>query len=313
MVGEYMNIVFMGTPNFSVPVLTKLNQHHHIMLVVTQPDKAVGRKKTMMASPVKEKALELGLPVFQPASLRKDYQMIIDLKPDLIVTAAYGQMLPQDLLNQFEAINVHGSLLPHYRGGAPIQYALFDGLKETGITIMYMAYKMDSGDIISQQKVSIENDDNYGTLSKKLSIIGADLLIQVLDDITQGKKQRTPQNEQDVTFAYTIKPSDEEIHFGMTTDQMIHRIRGLSPEPGATLNLKNTTLKVYRAQKGDIIDDKAIPGCVLTTHKRLIIKTIDGSIEFLEVQQPGKKVMATKDFLNGQNIIKQGDVIEGRK
>jgi methionyl-tRNA formyltransferase len=311
MVGDKMNIVFMGTPQFAVPILEMLSSQENILLVVTQPDKPTGRKKVLMPSPVKEKALSLGIPVFQPIKLKTDYQKIIDLKPDVLITAAYGQMLPKELLDQITAINVHGSLLPKYRGGAPIQYALFDGLKTTGVTIMYMAFRMDAGDMIKQQEIEIDDDDNYQTLSTKLSHVGAHLLKEVLSDLKQELIKPIPQDEKEATFAYTLKPDDEKIHFEMKTQDLINKIRGLSPEPGATANFKNTTIKFYRAQKGDIIDHKAVPGTILSLKKKLIVKTCDGSIELLEIQIPGKKVMATKDFLNGQNIMQVGDVFEG--
>ncbi|MCR3906199.1 MAG: methionyl-tRNA formyltransferase [Tenericutes bacterium] len=309
-----MKIVFMGTPEFAVPILEMLNFKHDVLLVVTQPDKPVGRKKTMTQSPVKNKAIELGLPVFQPEKLTNNYQTIIDLKPNYIITAAYGQMLPKDLLDQIEAINVHGSLLPKYRGGAPIQYALFDGLEETGVTIMYMAYKMDSGDIIDQEVVPISSDDNYQSLSIKLSQVGTRLLDKVLSDIAIGKIDRIPQNVDEVTFAYTLKREDEYLSFHQTTKQVINRIRGLSPEPGAHAYIHGQIIKFYQAQKSDIIDSKATPGTVLSTKKKLVIKTLDGSVEMLIVQSPGKKQMLAKDFLNGQTIMDQGDVfIEGNE
>ena len=303
----------MGTPTFAIPILEMLHQEHNVLLVVTQPDKAVGRKKTMTASPVKEKALSLGLPVFQPEKLKTDYQCILDLHPDLLVTAAYGQMLPNELLTQVKAINVHGSLLPKYRGGAPIQYALFDGLKETGITIMYMAYKMDAGDIIKQKSLLIFENDNYGSLSERLSLLGKDLLREVLHEMERNELSSFPQDESKVTYAYTLKPQDEHIHFHTTTDAILNKLRGLTPEPGATVTIKNTTLKFYRAQKSDIIDKEAVPGTILFAKKKLIIKTIDGAIEILEIQAPGKKIMSVKDFLNGQQLINEGDVFEERK
>lgn len=305
----------MGTPEFSVPILEMLHQKHQILAVVTQPDKPVGRKKEFLFSPVKDKALSLGLPVYQPVSLRKDYQFIINLKPDYIVTAAYGQMLPEELLNLIESINVHGSLLPSYRGGAPIQYALFDGLKETGITIMYMAYRMDSGDIIKQASLAIDDDDNTKTLTSKLSLLGVRLLEEVLTDLTQGKVIRIPQDESKVTFAKTIKHEDEWISFSWPTEKIINRMRGLSPDIGASMMINQTTIKCFKAIRSDIIIDNSIQaGTVLEVKKKLIVKTIDGAIEILEIQAPGKKKMMIKDFLNGQNIIKQNDVfIEGMK
>ncbi|TNF09095.1 MAG: methionyl-tRNA formyltransferase [Bacillota bacterium] len=310
-----MKIVFMGTPDFSVPILEMLYQKHQVLAVVTQPDKPVGRKKELLFSPVKQKAISLGLPIYQPESLRKEYQFILDLKPDYIVTAAYGQMLPEDLLNHIESINVHGSLLPAYRGGAPIQYALFDGLKETGITIMYMAYAMDSGDIIKQDKVTIDSDDNTKTLTQKLSNLGVKLLDEVLSDLSHGIVHRVPQDERQVTFAKTLKQVDEQISFTWPTSKIINRIRGLSPDIGASMYINQTTLKCFKAISSDIIMDKSIQaGTVLDIKKNLIIKTIDGAIEILEIQAPGKKKLMIKDFLNGQNIIKQGDVfIEGMK
>lgn len=310
MVGEKMKIVMMGTPYFAVPILEMLIKKHTVLLVVTQPDREVGRKKILTPSPLKEKAIALSIPVFQPVSLKNDYDKIIQLEPDLIVTAAYGQMLPKKLLDQVKAINVHGSLLPRYRGGAPIQYALFDGLTETGVTIMYMAYQMDSGDVIKQEAIPIEPKDNYQSLSIKLSYLGARLLNEVLEDVNQNKIERKPQDINQVSFAYTLKQIDEWISFKQTSEQIINRIRGLSPDIGATAFIKNATLKFYQAQKSDIIDDKAVPGTILVAKKQLIIKTVDGSIEILQIQAPGKKVMAVKDFLNGQNIIKQGDVFQ---
>lgn len=310
MVGDKMKIIFMGTPEFAVPILEMLNQEHEVVMVVTQPDKEVGRKRILTPSPVKVKALELGLTIKQPTKLKTHYAFLFDLNADYIVTAAYGQMLPSELLDRIKAINVHGSLLPAYRGGAPIQYALFDGLKKTGVTIMYMAYQMDSGDIIKQGSLNIEESDNYETLSQKLSILGTMLLKDVLTDLSKNIFYQEKQDERLVTYAYTLKQHDEWIHFNETTKNIINRIRGLSPNIGATAHIKSATLKFFLAQKSDIIDDKAVPGTVLSISKRLVIKTKDGSIEMLQVQAPGKKIMAVKDFLNGQNIIEVGDVFE---
>lgn len=305
-----MNIVFMGTPSFALPILDMLYQEHHVMLVVTQPDKVVGRKKVITPSPIKERAQALNLEVFQPAELKKDYQKIIDLNPDLIVTAAYGQMLPKALLDHITAINVHGSLLPQYRGGAPIQYALFDGLKQTGVTIMFMAYAMDSGDIIKQEALDIAPDDDYQSLSQKLSHLGSRLLSDVLGSYPHVT--RIKQNGEEATYAYTLKYEDEIISFSMTSEKLINKIRGLSPEPGATLLHQKSTIKVYGAKKSDIIDSKAVPGMILSAKKKLIIQAKDGAIEITKLQLPGKRIMMANDFLNGQNIFAEGDVlIEG--
>ncbi len=309
-----MKIAFMGTPQFAVPILEKMNEVHDILLVVTQPDKPVGRKRILALSPVKEAARSLNIPVFQPKKLKTEYQVVLDLKPDLIVTAAYGQMLPRALLDEIKAVNVHGSLLPKYRGGAPIQYALFDGLKETGITIMYMAYQMDSGDIIKQEKIDIDPEDNYQSLSNKLSILGSQMILDVLGEYENKKIVSEPQDLSKVSFAYTLKRNDERIDFNQTVQSILNRIRGLSPEPGAYAYLKKQLIKFYRAKISDIIDSEAIPGTVIENKKKLIIATLDGAIEILEIQVPGKRQMAITDFLNGQTIIHKGDVfIEGNE
>ena len=302
----------MGTPQFAVPILESLHKQHHILAVVTQPDKPVGRKKEFIFSPIKEKAISLNLPIFQPEHLRKEYQFIIDMKPDYIITAAYGQMLPQELLEQIPALNVHGSLLPMYRGGAPIQYALFDGLHETGVTIMYMSYKMDSGDLIKQESLAIEPDDDYRTLSAKLALLGTKLLEDVLADLEKGIVKRTPQDESQVTYAKTLKHEDEWISFHWTTDRINARIKGLSPDIGASAFINDKKIKIFKAVKNDIIISNEKPGTVLVAKKRLIIKTLDGAIDILEIQAPGKRKMDVKSFLNGQNIMTEGDVfIEG--
>lgn len=305
-----MKIILMGTPAFAVPILEMLHEKHDVLLVVTQPDKEVGRKKVLTPSLVKVTAQKLGVEVFQPQKLKDDYQKIIELKPDFLVTAAYGQMLPKALIEQVTCLNVHGSLLPSYRGGAPIQYALFDGLQETGVTIMYMAYQMDSGDIIKQASIPILKEDNYQTLSARLSKLGVQLLDDVLEDLEKGIQHRVQQDPSKVTFAYTLKPIDEYLDFHQTTEHILNRIRGLSPEPGAYAVIKDTKIKIYKAQKSDIINRDALPGTVLVANKKLVISTLDGAIEILTIQAPGKKILPIRDFLNGQNIIALGDVFK---
>lgn len=304
-----MKIIFMGTPNFAVPILEALAKEHEVLMVVTQPDKRVGRKQILEESPVKILAKTLNIPIFQPTKLKEEYQTLLDLSADLIVTAAYGQMLPKPLLDRITALNVHGSLLPKYRGGAPIQYALFDAQKETGITIMYMAYKMDSGDIIKQGKVEITEADNYETLTKKLSLCGKDLLLEVLDEFKQGKPKGTPQNENEVTFAYNIKREEEFLNFNVDTKYVLGKIRGLSPNVGASINFKDLTIKVYDAKKSDIIKTNQ-PGKVHLSKTEMHIETLDGSIKILELQLPGKKKMDVRSFLNGQTVFADGDVVK---
>jgi len=302
-----MKIVFMGTPSFAVPSLKKLIENNfEVVLVVTQPDKVQGRRQKVTYSKVKEFALENNLEVFQPENIKNEYEVILNTKADLIVTAAYGQILPKELLDQMPAINVHGSLLPKYRGGAPIQYALFDGLKKTGVTIMDMAYKMDSGDIILQGEIDIDDEDNYGTLSNKLSHLGAELLIKVL----KGNYKRIKQDEDEVTFAFTLKREDEFLDvYNNTSNQVINRLRGLMPEPGATININNINYKVYNIKKSDIIKQMAV-GEVFINKQGLHIQTKNGKILILEIQAPGRKRLNIKDFLNGQKDIKNGDFVE---
>ena len=302
-----MKIVFMGTPSFAVPSLKKLIENNfEVVLVVTQPDKVQGRRQKVTYSKVKEFALENNLEVFQPEHIKNEYEVILNTKADLIVTAAYGQILPKELLDQMPAINVHGSLLPKYRGGAPIQYALFDGLKKTGVTIMDMAYKMDSGDIILQGEIDIDDEDNYGTLSNKLSHLGAELLIKVL----KGNYKRIKQDEDEVTFAFTLKREDEFLDvYNNTSNQVINRLRGLMPEPGATININNINYKVYNIKKSDIIKQMAV-GEVFINKQGLHIQTKNGKILILEIQAPGRKRLNIKDFLNGQKDIKNGDFVE---
>lgn len=307
-----MKIVFMGTPLFAVEVLEMLIKEHEVLCVVTQPDKKVGRKKILTPSLVKEVAIKHKIEVFQPDNIKKEYQKIIDLKPDLLISAAYGQILPKALLDQVTALNVHGSLLPKYRGGAPIQYAIFNGDAQTGVTIMYMAFKMDSGPIIKQEALEIKLDDDYLSLTKRLSTLGTKLLKEVLFDIENKNIKSLDQDESKVTFSPTLKPSDEFITFNRPTIKIINQIRGLSPEPGGYARINDSKIKIYKAQKSDImINVDAKPGQIIMIKKKLIVKTLDDAIEILLIQAPGKKMMETKDFLNGQNIMKLDDVFKG--
>lgn len=301
-------IVFMGTPEFSVPILEMLiDEKYDVGLVVTQPDRPVGRKKVLMPSLVKTLAKAHQIEVFQPENLKDNYQYIVDLKPDLIITASYGQILPKALLESIPAINIHGSLLPKYRGGAPIQYALFNGDKITGITLMEMVYKMDAGDMIEKVQVDILDSDNYGTLSSKLSLAGRDLLKKRLPDILSKTYSKTPQNTDEVTFAFTLKYSDELLNFSKSAAWNHNRIRGLSPNIGAHFLVNNTTVKVFKSHISDIIDIQA--GKICIQNKKIYIGTSDYALELIEVQQSGKKVMHVKDYLNGQNLLINGGMI----
>lgn len=302
-----MNIVFMGTPYFAVPILEKLNEISPINLVVTQPDKRVGRKQEFTYSPVKLFAVRHNLEVFQPKNIKTDYQRIIDIKPDIIVTAAYGQMIPAELIDHYTMVNIHGSLLPKYRGGAPVQRAIMNGDTTTGVTLMYMAQKMDSGSIIAQSEISIEEDDTTTSLMKKLSYVGRDLLVENLEDILNKQIDPILQDESLVTFAYNLNKKDEILNFNQPTYLVMRQLNGLLDEPAASIFIKGVRIKVFKLAKSDIISSMK-PGTVVSIDKELHVKTLDGVVRILELSEQGKKRMTDKAYLNGQKIICEGSV-----
>lgn len=298
---EKIKIIFMGTPDFSVPVLKGLIENYNVVAVVTQPDKKVGRKQQIVPSPVKQLATSYNIPVLQPEKIRKSYQEILDYKADIIITCAYGQIIPKDLLEspKYGAINVHASLLPKLRGGAPIHKAIIEGYKETGITIMYMNEKMDEGDMISQEKTEILDTDNLETLHDRLSEIGSRLLLKTLPEIINGTSKREKQDHTQATYAYNITHEEEKIDFSKSTRAIFNQIRGLSPTPGAYAMLDKKLVKIYQANY-KIYDTKEEPGNITTISKEGIgIATIDGEIILKEIKFEGKKKMLVQDYLNG--------------
>ena len=306
-----MKIVFMGTPEFSVNVLLGLLEKHEVVLVVTQPDKLVGRKQTLEYSPVKKCALEHGLNVFQPKKIKDEYQVVLDAKPDIIITAAFGQFIPNVILEypEYGCINVHGSLLPKYRGGSPIQTAIINGEKETGITVMYMASKMDSGNIIAQRSIPILDSDDNGTMFNKLSVLGRDLLMEVLPSIFDKTNPSIPQDEVKVTYAYNITHEQQFINWNKTSKEIVNLIRGLAPNPTALTSINGTIIKVFKAKEVSV-EGQYTPGEVIKLNKELLIATSDGAVSILELQQSGKNKMDVKSFLNGQKILALGMVLE---
>lgn len=293
----------MGTPDFSTKILEMLIAEHDVIAVVTQPDRSVGRKRVLTPPPVKAVAVAHDIPVYQPEKLAAsdDLQQLIDLNADLIVTAAFGQLLPESLLTapKFGAINVHASLLPKYRGGAPIHQAIIDGEAQTGVTIMYMVKKLDAGDIISQAAINIEQSDNVGTMHDKLSQLGTDLLQQTLLDILAGTNPRKPQDEAQATFASNIRREDERIDWQRSAQQIHDHIRGLSPWPVAYTTMDDTPLKLYAAH---IVEGQSgVPGEIIaTTKKEIIVGTgSDAAIALTEIQLSGKKRMQTAQYLSG--------------
>lgn len=296
-----MKIVFMGTPDFAVNVLQGLIDNYDVVGVVSQPDKRIGRHQVLTNTPVKELALKYDIPVFQPVKIREDYEDILNLNPDLIITCAYGQIIPKAILDypRLGCINVHASLLPKLRGGAPIHKSIIDDYGTTGVTIMYMDVKMDSGDIISQREVKILDSDNLESLHDKLSEVGTSLLLDTLPSIIDGSNSRTKQNEDEVTYAYNIKREEEHIDFSKTSREVFNLIRGLCPVPSSNAILDEKEMKIYKStissknyngEYGEIVD---------ITKEGIVVKTGDTAIILTEVKPFGKKKMDANSYVNG--------------
>lgn len=305
-------IVFMGTASFSLAVLKMLiEEDYNIVGVVTQPDRYVGRKKVLTMPDVKVEALKYDIPVIQPARIKEDYQAVADLKPDLIITAAYGQIVPQAVLDipRLGCINVHASLLPLYRGGAPVHQAIIDGQEKTGVTIMYMVKKMDAGDMIAQKETPILEEDTVGILYDRLSDLGAELLKETLPDILKGTNQRIPQDENLVTYAPTLSREDERLDWNMSARQVYNKVRGTNPWPGSYTTYQGKTVKIWAGQvhqcenamKHHAHQDN---GTIVKIFKDAIgVKVNDGVYLITELQLEGKKRMFVKDYLNGHCIF----------
>lgn len=298
-------IVFMGTPDFSVPILRQIiKDGYEVIGVVTQPDRPVGRKKILTPPPVKVEALEHGIPVYQPEKIRQkeELEKILSLNPDLIVTAAFGQILPNELLEAptHGCINVHASLLPELRGGAPIHYAIIQGKKKTGITIMYMVEKLDAGDILTSVEVPISDEDNVGTLHTKLSKAGADLLSETLPRLLDGKLSPIPQNNEEATFAWNIKRDQEKIDWTKSGEEIYNHIRGLNPWPGAFTSLDGSVLKVWRSEKVSDLSSQESGTILKIEPDGIIVSTgNETAIKIKELQPSGKTKMTSEEFLRG--------------
>lgn len=311
-------IIFMGTPEFAVPSLKALIEREdvEVLAVVTQPDRKVGRKQKLTPPPVKEVAVENNILVLQAEKLRgsQEEQMIVDLAPDLIVTAAYGQIVSTKVLDaaSLGAVNLHGSLLPKYRGAAPIQYALRNNEEKTGITLMYMVKKMDAGDMIAKSEINIEDSDDAGTLFEKLSLVARDLLMSELDSLFDQTNARIPQDESAVTFAPMITKGQEQIDWSETAKDIYGQIRALSPAPGAYTYLGENRFKIFVAKE---VPEKtaAEPGTIIrVTDQALWIACGQGTVlSLLEVQPAGKRRMTISQYLNGQ-VAEEGEKFEQR-
>ncbi|HEQ1374566.1 methionyl-tRNA formyltransferase [Streptococcus pyogenes] len=308
-----IKLLFMGTPQFSATVLKGLldNPAYEILGVVTQPDRAVGRKKDIKVTPVKQLALEHGISIYQPEKLSGSQELIeiMGLGADGIITAAFGQFLPTKLLGAVSfAINVHASLLPKYRGGAPIHYAIMNGEKEAGVTIMEMVKEMDAGDMVAKASTPILETDNVGTLFEKLALVGRDLLLDSLPGYLSGELKPIPQDHSQATFSPNISPEQEQLDWTKPAREVFNHIRGMSPWPVAHTFLEGQRLKIYEAQ---LAEGEGLPGQVIVkTKKSLVIATGQGALSLIVVQPAGKPKMSIIDFLNGiGRKLEVGDII----
>ena len=297
-----IRIVFMGTPLFAVPIFNALAENYNVVAVVTQPDKLVGRKQILTPSPIKKASALYNIPVLQPVKIRDEYEKVLKYKPDMIVTCAYGQILPKELLDypKYKSINVHASLLPKLRGGAPIHHAIMDGYNKTGITIMYMSVLMDRGDIISQSETTITKDDTLESLHDRLSEMGKDLLLKTLPNIISGNINPIKQDESKVTYGYNITKEDEKIDFTKTSREVDNKVRALNPTPGAYTTINSKRMKVYDVRISDRYYANTKPGTIVGFEKDGIrVVTKDKEVILTDIAIEGKKRCLVKDYLNG--------------
>ncbi|MDF2877681.1 MAG: methionyl-tRNA formyltransferase [Clostridia bacterium] len=306
-----MNIVFMGTPEFAVPTLEMLiKENHSVCAVVTQPDKPKGRGKKEMMPPVKEAALKHDIPVLQPARIKGDetfYKHIQSLNPDVIVVVAFGQILPKTILDipRYGCINIHGSLLPKYRGAAPIQWSVINGDETTGVTIMYMDEAMDTGDMLLKKEMPISKQDTYGTLHDKMKWIGAEALKEALPMIEAGGQARQKQNDDESTYAPMIHKSLGELNWNQSSKALDALIRGLNPWPAGYTYYKGEIVKIWQAKPMDDTSKEA-PGTILAVDKKgICVQTGQGCLVIEEIQMPNKKRMPVSEYIKG-NVIDQG-------
>ena len=309
-----MRVVFMGTPDFSVPTLQKIiDEKHEVVAVVTQPDKPKGRGKAMQFTPVKELAVKYGIPVYQPQRIKKNeefYETMKALNPDVCVVVAFGQILPKEILDlpKYGCVNVHASLLPKYRGAAPIQWAILDGETESGVTTMMMDVGLDTGDMLLKEVIPLEEKETGGSLHDKLSEIGGELLIETLKQLEAGTITRTPQGDAKSNYAKMLTKDLGKLDFQRPAVELERLIRGLNPWPSAFTSLHGKTLKIWDANVVDA-DCDAKPGEVIAVEKAsFTVMTGSQALEVMELQLEGKKRMTTEAFLRGYSVEK-GEVL----
>ena len=304
-----LKLVFMGTPEISAYVFEKmLEDGYHFVGLVAQPDHPVGRKGIIEKVPTKVIAEKYNIPVFQPVKIRDDYSFIDDIKPDLVITLAYGQIVPQGFLDKIPmgCLNLHGSLLPKYRGASPVQTALINNEEVTGVTLMEMVKAMDAGRMYAKKEVMIDEEDNATSLFNKIKEAAKDLVLEALPLYIKGELKGEEQDEALVTFCSTIKPEQEKLDLGLTANQIVGWVKGLSDEPGAYLYLNNFKLKIYKAKKINEVVDHEVGEIVKADKNGLYFQAKDGQIAILELQKEGKKRMDYRSFVNGnQNLLGQ--------
>ena len=297
-----LRLIFMGTPEISAEVFeAMIIDGYHFVGLVAQPDRPVGRRGELEKVPTKVVAEKYNIPVFQPVKIRKEYDFIKDLKPDIIITLAYGQIVPQGLLDipPYGCLNLHGSLLPKYRGAAPIQFALINNEKVTGMTLMRMVAAMDAGEMYAKKEVVVEDNDNSTSLFKKMAVAAKELILETLPKYIDGKLPGEPQDESLVTFCPTIKPEQERLDLSLDVHSLFGWIRGLSDHPGAYFLLEGKKLKVFKSQVINGNEDHNIGEIIQADKRGLVIQCKGGQLSLLELQKEGKNRMDYKSFLNG--------------
>lgn len=309
-----MRVIFMGTPDFAVPSLEALLTKHEVVLVVTQPDKPKGRGKKMVPTPVKACALEHGIPVLQPEKVKEPefVEQLRSYEPDLIAVTAFGQILSEPILEmpKYGCINVHGSLLPKYRGAAPMQWSIIDGEKVTGITTMYMAKGLDSGDMLLKAEVEITDEDTFATIHDKMAVTGANLLLDTLDQLEAGTLERIPQDHDAATYAPMITKETGHIDWSKNRQDIINLIRGLNPVPAAYTIYEEEVLKIFGAVISDVQADGSANGEIVAVVKKgFVVKCGDGCLLITEVQARGGKRMMTDAYLRG-HAMKEGILLQ---
>ena len=304
-----MRIVFIGTSDLAVSALDALSENgHEILTVVTQPDKESGRGKTIRFSPVKEEAMKKGLPILQPERVGKEEvrKQLQELKPDLFVVASYGQKIPQDIMDlaPFGCINIHPSLLPKYRGAAPLVGPILNGDARTGVSIMRLAEQLDAGNILAQETIILDPKETVTSLEPKLADLGARLLLSVIERMKMGSLEETKQNEEEATYIKQITKEEGRIDFSDPAEVIERKVRAYAPWPSAYTSLDHKTFKIWAADVADYKnEEEAQPGTVIFVDKKnLIVQCGEGAVSLKEVQIEGKKRMTIEEFLRGKKI-----------